>query len=79
MTVNDDPKAARRDALSCPAHHRDPRARIDPDTKAYLARKRAERKTTAEALRFLKRYIARPFTTYSRYRRPIARDPPRSP
>ena len=37
------------------------RARIDPDTKAYLARKRAEGKTTAEALRCLKRYLARLF------------------
>jgi transposase len=32
------------------------RARIDPETRAYLERKRAEGKTTAEALRCLKRY-----------------------
>ena len=37
------------------------RARIDPETRAYLQRKRAEGKTTAEALRCLKRYLARLF------------------
>ncbi|MCA1698631.1 MAG: IS110 family transposase [Actinobacteria bacterium] len=37
------------------------RARIDPTTRAYLARKRAEGKTTQEALRCLKRHLARSF------------------
>jgi transposase len=35
------------------------RARIDPDTRAYLERKRAEGKTSSEALRCLKRHLAR--------------------
>jgi transposase len=35
------------------------RARIDPQTKAYLERKRAEGKTKREALRSLKRHLAR--------------------
>jgi transposase len=35
------------------------RARIDPETRAYLERKRAEGKTNREALRCLKRHIAR--------------------
>jgi transposase len=35
------------------------RARIDPQTRAYLDRKRAEGKTNREALRCLKRYLAR--------------------
>jgi len=35
------------------------KARIDPQTKAYLERKRAEGKTKREALRCLKRHIAR--------------------
>ena len=35
------------------------RARHDPATKAYLARKQAEGKTKREAIRCLKRYIAR--------------------
>ena len=35
------------------------RARCHPETKAYLARKRAEGKTTREALRCLKRHLAR--------------------
>lgn len=35
------------------------RARIDPTTRAYLDRKRAEGKTTREALRCLKRHLAR--------------------
>ena len=35
------------------------RARIDPQTKAYLERKRAEGKTKREALRCLKRHLAR--------------------
>ena len=35
------------------------RARIDPDTRAYLARRTAEGKTTREARRCLKRIIAR--------------------
>ncbi len=35
------------------------RARIDPRTRAYLARKRSEGKTSREALRCLKRHLAR--------------------
>ena len=35
------------------------KARIDPQTKAYLERKRAEGKTKREALRCLKRHLAR--------------------
>jgi transposase len=35
------------------------RARIDPQTRAYLDRKRAEGKTNREALRCLKRHLAR--------------------
>jgi transposase len=35
------------------------RARIDPDTRAYLDRKRSEGKTNREALRCLKRHLAR--------------------
>jgi transposase len=35
------------------------RARIDPQTRAYLDRKRAEGKTSREALRCLKRHLAR--------------------
>ena len=35
------------------------RARIDPETQAYLERKRAEGKTNREALRCLKRHLAR--------------------
>ena len=35
------------------------RARIDPETRAYLERKRSEGKTSREALRCLKRYLAR--------------------
>jgi transposase len=37
------------------------RARHDPQTRAYLARKRAEGKTTKGALRCLKRHLARRF------------------
>lgn len=35
------------------------KARLDPETAAYLARKQAEGKTRREALRCLKRYLAR--------------------
>ncbi len=35
------------------------RARIDPETRAYLERKRAEGKTQREAIRCLKRHLAR--------------------
>src|SRR5262249_45372770 len=35
------------------------RARYDPDTRDYLHRRRAEGKTPREALRCLKRYLAR--------------------
>jgi transposase len=35
------------------------RARLDPETKAYLARKRSEGKSNREAIRSLKRHLAR--------------------
>ena len=35
------------------------RARTDPETQAYLARKHAEGKSKAEAIRCLKRHVAR--------------------
>jgi hypothetical protein len=35
------------------------KARVDPQTKAYIERKRAEGKTKREALRCLKRHLAR--------------------
>jgi hypothetical protein len=35
------------------------KARLDPQTKAYLERKRVEGKTKREALRCLKRHLAR--------------------
>ena len=35
------------------------RGRIDPETRAYLARKEAEGKTRMEAMRCLKRHLAR--------------------
>lgn len=37
------------------------RARLDPDTKAYLARRQAEGKSKREAIRCLKRHLARRF------------------
>jgi transposase len=37
------------------------RARVDPETRAYLARKLAEGKTRKEAIRCLKRHLARRF------------------
>ncbi|MCA1677975.1 MAG: hypothetical protein LC777_02990 [Actinobacteria bacterium] len=40
---------------------RSPAPRHDPETKAYLARKRAEGKTYREAIRCLKRHLARRF------------------
>lgn len=33
--------------------------RVDPDTRAYVARRRAEGRTTKEIMRSLKRYITR--------------------
>jgi hypothetical protein len=35
------------------------KARVDPQTRAYVERKRAEGKTRREALRCLKRHLAR--------------------
>jgi hypothetical protein len=35
------------------------KARVDPRTRAYMERKRAEGKTRREALRCLKRHLAR--------------------
>jgi transposase len=35
------------------------RGRLDPGTRAYLQRKEAEGKTRIEAMRCLKRYLAR--------------------
>ena len=40
-------------------HPETTRARCHPETKAYLDRKRAEGKTTREAIRCLKRHLAR--------------------
>ncbi len=37
------------------------RSRLDPETQTYLARKRAEGKSNREAMRCLKRYLARRF------------------
>ncbi len=37
------------------------RSRLDPETRAYLARKRAEGKSNREAMRCLKRHLARRF------------------
>ena len=37
------------------------RARIDPETRAYLAKQRAEGKSHREAMRCLKRHLARRF------------------
>jgi transposase len=37
------------------------RGRIDPATRAYLARKEGEGKSRIEAMRYLKRYLARRF------------------
>ncbi|WP_327119126.1 hypothetical protein OHB12_12515 [Nocardia sp. NBC_01730] len=37
------------------------RMRIDPATRAYVARRRAEGRTTKEIMRSLKRYITRQF------------------
>src|SRR5215210_2125201 len=39
--------------------HRHTRARCHPETRAYLDRKRAEGKSTKEAIRCLKRHLAR--------------------
>jgi hypothetical protein len=48
-------------ARTAPAIHRVAvtRARCHPETKAYLERKRAEGKTNREAIRCLKRHLAR--------------------
>ncbi|MGN6816967.1 MAG: hypothetical protein ACTHK3_12930 [Solirubrobacterales bacterium] len=37
------------------------RSRLDPETRAYLDKKRAEDKSNREALRCLKRHLARRF------------------
>ena len=37
------------------------RSRIDPETRAYLARKEAESKSRIEAMRCLKRHLARKY------------------
>jgi len=50
------------------------RARHDPDTRAYLARKEAEGKTKKGALRCLKRHLARRF---HRLLSPSAQPPPK--
>ena len=41
------------------------RARCHPETRAYLARKRSEGKTTTEAIRCLKRHLPGASGTYS--------------
>lgn len=48
------------------------RGRIDPETRAYLARKEAEGNSRIEAMRCLKRHLAR------RYHRPLLRPPTHS-
>ena len=59
------------------------RARHDPETKAYLARKQAEGKTKREAIRCLKRHLARRFhhllaepASPARAKQPIPADAP---
>ena len=52
------------------------RARIDPQTRAYLQRKLAEGKTRREALRCLKRHLAR--RVYHLLYRPLSSTPPPS-
>jgi transposase len=47
------------------------RLRIDPDTRAYLARRTAEGKSRRDAKRCLRRLIARqPFRPLERYHQP---------
>lgn len=59
------------------------RARHDPQTRAYIARKLAEGKTKREALRCLKRHLARRFhrilaepASPGRHHEPVAADAP---
>ena len=44
---------------SCAARSGGYKARLDPETAGYLARKQAEGKSRREALRCLKRHLAR--------------------
>src|SRR5688572_13317502 len=53
------------------------KARLDPDTAAYLARKQAEGKTRREALRCLKRHLAR--RVFKLLQPPTPTPPPTSP
>jgi transposase len=53
------------------------KARLDPDTAAYLARKQAEGKTRREALRCLKRHLAR--RVFKLLHPPTPAPPPTSP
>jgi transposase len=52
------------------------RARCHPETRAYLDRKRAEGKTTREAIRCLKRHLARRVWHLLQPPHPVAETPP---
>jgi transposase len=52
------------------------RARCHPETRAYLDRKRAEGKTTAEAIRCLKRHLARRIWHLLQPPHPVRETPP---
>ena len=54
------------------------RAHLDPTTRAYLARKRSEEKTNREALRCLKRHLARRIWTILLHRRAATQNQTRS-
>ncbi len=54
------------------------RARCHPETKAYIARKKAESKTTTEAIRCLKRHLARRVWQLLRAPTPSTPSPPPS-
>jgi hypothetical protein len=47
------------------------RVRCDPPTRDYIARKKAEGKTNRDAIRFLKRHLARRVRQLLRAPRPI--------
>ena len=52
------------------------RARCHPETRDYIARKTAEGKTTREAIRCLKRHLARHIWRLLRAPHPVRRNPP---
>jgi transposase len=55
------------------------KGRLDPDTAAYLARKQAEGKSRREALRCLKRHLARRVWRLLQHNSPSARSTPPQP